>query len=117
MGEELKKPDGNHCVVVTVVRCNHPDMTKESPEGCGSCGMMEWLGAFETEKECNDAFMKQYPEQFSNGVQKGNDKPRECMSVANGNGRCLQHDRLTTKEEDGNGEWRPWCWKHDCFCN
>ena len=52
------------CLVVTCIPCDTPFPWLESPLGCCECGMMEWLGAFETEEECNAAFKKQYPENF-----------------------------------------------------
>lgn len=55
----------SHCLVVTCLPCNTPFLDKESPYGCAECGMMEWL-CFDTEKEANDAFKKQYPELFNN---------------------------------------------------
>jgi len=56
----------SHCLVVTCIPCNTPYPDKESPHGCANCGMLEWLSSFNTEKECNDAFKKEYPEQFDN---------------------------------------------------
>jgi len=57
----------NKCFVVTILLCDHMDLTKESPNGCCECDMLNWWSAFKTEEECNQAFMKQYPEQFENG--------------------------------------------------
>jgi hypothetical protein len=57
----------SHCLVVTCLPCKTPFRWKEAPEGCCECGMLEWL-CFNTEQEANEAFKKQYPEQFdSNG--------------------------------------------------
>lgn len=56
------------CLVVTVLPCDHPYFNKESPEGCACCGMLDWWGAFDTEEECNAAFIKQYPDEFVDGV-------------------------------------------------
>lgn len=52
------------CLVVTCLPCDHPIPWLESPKGCCECGMLEWLSAFETEDECNQAFKKQYPQMF-----------------------------------------------------
>ena len=55
------------CLVVTCLPCDTPFPQLESPQGCRECGMLEWL-CFNTEQEANEAFKKQYPEQFdSNG--------------------------------------------------
>jgi len=52
------------CWVVTILECDHPNILEESPYGCCNCEMMNWLPAFNTEEECNEAFRKQYPEKF-----------------------------------------------------
>lgn len=74
MGENMKMPPAGMCCVVTVLPCavfkKPEDFWKESPEGCCNCGMLDWLGAFETEAACNAAFIRQYPEEFVNGVHK-----------------------------------------------
>lgn len=74
MGENLKEPPKGMCCVVTVLPCatyrGPESFWKESPEGCSNCGMLEWLGAFETEDECNAAFIKQHPQEFVDGVYK-----------------------------------------------
>ncbi len=59
------------CWVVTVYPCGTPNRNEESPNGCVSCDMMNWLPAFKTKEEANEAFMKQYPEKFDeNGKYK-----------------------------------------------
>jgi len=65
--KEIKKARRTKCLVVTCIPCDTPFPWKESPEGCASCGMLEWLSAFETEEECNTAYKKEYPEEFDNG--------------------------------------------------
>jgi len=60
------------CLVVTCIPCNTPFPERDSPNGCANCGMMEWLPIYETEEECNEAFKKEYPEQFDiNGKHIG----------------------------------------------
>lgn len=58
----------NNCLVVTCITCDHPILHLESPYGCANCGMMDWMTAFDTEEECNEAYKQEYPEEFdSNG--------------------------------------------------
>ena len=52
-----------YCLVVTCLPCDTPFFSKESPEGCASCGMLEWM-CFDTEEIANEEFKKQYPENF-----------------------------------------------------
>ena len=60
------------CLVVTCIPCNTPYPHKESPFGCANCGMMDWVSAFETEEECNEAYKKQNPNDFdTNGKYIG----------------------------------------------
>ena len=69
--KDIKLSRINKCLVVTSIPCNTPYIDKESPNGCLGCGMMDWL-TFATEKECNDAYMKQHPNEFdSNGKYIG----------------------------------------------
>ena len=61
----------SRCLVVTCVPCDTPYPDKESPLGCANCGMLDWLTSFESEEECNNAYKKQYPNEFdSNGNYK-----------------------------------------------
>lgn len=55
-----------YCVVVTCLPCSTPFPSKEAPHGCASCGMLDWLGAYNTEEECNTAYKAQYPTEFNN---------------------------------------------------
>ena len=63
--KKLNEPavSNSHCLVVTCLPCKTPFIWKEAPEGCCECGMLDWL-CFNTEQEANEAFKKQYPEQF-----------------------------------------------------
>lgn len=62
--------NNSRCLVVTCLPCKTPYANKEAPEGCCNCGMLDWL-CFKTEEEANEAFKKQYPEQFDeNGNYK-----------------------------------------------
>lgn len=74
MSGHLKEQKPGMCIVVTVLPCDHADLKKESPEGCCNCGMLDWLEAFDTEEECNAAYIKQHPEKFINGVYRKNGK-------------------------------------------
>jgi len=58
------KASRSRCLVVTCIPCDTPFHDKESPNGCISCGMLDWFAAFESEKECNRAYKKQHPVQF-----------------------------------------------------
>lgn len=60
---EIKR-NRSKCLVVTCIPCDTPYPNKEAPHGCASCGMLDWLGAFETEKECNAAYKETYSEEF-----------------------------------------------------
>ena len=70
--KKIKESRRSMCWVVNCLPCNTPFMDKESPHGCISCGMLDWLGAFDTEEECNRAYKEQYPNEFdSNGKYIG----------------------------------------------
>lgn len=70
--KDIKLARTSKCLVVTCIPCETPFMDKESPHGCISCGMLDWLPAFETEEECNKAYKEQYPNEFdSNGKYIG----------------------------------------------
>lgn len=56
--------DQKHCLVVTCLPCDTPFPDKEAPYGCGECGMLDYL-CFETEEEANEAYKKQYPNNFA----------------------------------------------------
>ena len=60
---DIADVSNSHCLVVTCLPCKTPFRWKEAPEGCCECGMLDWL-CFNTEQEANEAFKKQYPEQF-----------------------------------------------------
>lgn len=60
----LKMNKITNCLVVTCIPCPTPYPHKESPFGCANCGMLDWLHAFNTEEECNDAYKKEYSEEF-----------------------------------------------------
>ena len=49
--------DKKHCWVVTVIECDKEDRTKEAPEGCCECGMLDYL-CFNTVEEANEAYLK-----------------------------------------------------------
>jgi len=59
----MKDEKESHCLVVTVLPCKTPFRWLESPDGCCECGMLEYL-CFDTEKEANEAYIKQYPHKF-----------------------------------------------------
>lgn len=54
----------SYCLVVTCLPCDTPNPNEEAPNGCCCCGMMDWLPAFNTEQECNEAYKKQHPNEF-----------------------------------------------------
>jgi len=62
--KDIKQSRTSKCWVVTCLPCNTPFMDKESPHGCISCGMMDWLSAFETEEECNKAYKEEHSDEF-----------------------------------------------------
>ena len=48
------------CPVVTVMSCKVGGVySLEYPDGCDNCEMLNWWVAFNTEKECNDTWIKQ----------------------------------------------------------
>jgi len=58
----------SNCIAVTCITCDTPFIHLESPFGCASCGMLEWMPAYETEEECNADYKEEFPEEFdSNG--------------------------------------------------
>jgi hypothetical protein len=60
--KKIKLSRRNMCWVVTCLPCDNSD--KKSSDQCIGCGILDWYSAFETEKECNQAFKKQYPDKF-----------------------------------------------------
>ena len=56
--------DQKHCLVVTCLPCDTPFPDKEAPYGCCECGMLDYL-CFETEEEANEAYKKQYQNNFA----------------------------------------------------
>lgn len=66
--KDIKHARISKCWVVTCLPC---ECNKNSDE-CDNCGILDWWLAFDTEKECNDAYMKQHPNEFdSNGKYIG----------------------------------------------
>ena len=51
-------PIEGKCWVVTVLDCNTNDISKENPDGCCNCGMLDWL-CFNTVEEANERWIKQ----------------------------------------------------------
>ena len=57
-----------NCIVITCITCvKSSELYKQ--EQCDNCPKFEWV-TFKTEEECNEAYKKQFPEQFENGIFK-----------------------------------------------
>jgi len=66
--KDLKYKRINKCWVVTCLPCEN----NKNTQYCDNCGILDWWLAFATEKECNDAYKKQNPNEFdSNGNYVG----------------------------------------------